>query len=107
MATSRDYVQYVCEQLRGAGAIRFRKMFGEYLIYVDDKPMVLVCDDTAYVKTLDCLAEKMRCADRGVPYEGAKEHYILDVDDSAFCREVILLMEPCVPLPKPRKKPAR
>ena len=104
MATSRDYVQYVCEQLRGAGAIRFRKMFGEYLIYVDDKPMVLVCDDTAYVKMLDCLAEKMRRADRGIPYEGAKEHYILNVDDGAFCREVIEAMAPFVPLPAHRKR---
>ena len=38
MATTKDYIEYVCERLHGAGGLRYRKMFGEYMVYVNDKP---------------------------------------------------------------------
>jgi len=43
-------------------------------------------------------------ADKGFPYKGAKEHYILDIDDADLTRAVILTLEPVTPIPKPRKK---
>ncbi len=42
MATSIDYIEYVCEQIRGVGEIRYKKMFGEYMVYVNDKPVIIV-----------------------------------------------------------------
>ena len=42
MSSSLDFVNYVCEQLEGVGAIRSRKMFGEYMVYVND-PVWLTC----------------------------------------------------------------
>jgi TfoX/Sxy family transcriptional regulator of competence genes len=45
MTTTVDYIEYVCEQDRSAGDIRYKKMFIEYMVYVDDKPFLLVCDD--------------------------------------------------------------
>ena len=107
MATTADYIEYVCEQIRGIGAVRYKKMFGEYMVYVNDKPILLVCDNTVFVKVLDCINEKMREAEKGFPYQGAKEHYILDIDNSEFSKEVITLLEPVIPLPKPRKKKNR
>ena len=104
MATTTDFVEYVCEQMVGAGEIRHRKMFGEYMVYVNDKPILLVCDNTVYVKKLDCIAEKMEKAATGFPYQGAKEHYILDIDNNVFSREIVSILEPVTPLPKPRKK---
>ena len=50
MATTKDYIEYVCERLHGAGGLRYRKMFGEYMVYVNDKPVLLVCDNTVFVK---------------------------------------------------------
>ena len=44
MATTKDYIEYVCERLHGAGGLRYRKMFGEYMVYVNDKPVLLVCE---------------------------------------------------------------
>ena len=41
MATTKDYIEYVCERLHGAGGLRYRKMFGEYMVYVNDKPVLL------------------------------------------------------------------
>ena len=104
MATTTDFVAYVCEQIQGAGAIRYQKMFGEYMVYVNEKPLLLVCDNTVFVKEREELAGIMARAERGFPYEGAKEHYILDIDDSDFSREVVAVLEPITPFPKPRKK---
>lgn len=104
MACSPEYVQYVCEQIAGVGTIRSRKMFGDYMVYVNEKPILLLCDNAVYVKMLDCIHEKMAGAQTGVPYEGAKEHYLLDIDDAAFSREIVLELEHVTKTPKPRKK---
>ena len=104
MSTTIDYIEFVCEQISGTGAVRYKKMFGEYMVYVNDKPVLLVCDNTVYVKQLDCLAEMMAGCLTGVPYQGAKEHYILDIENTAFCREVVTELEKVTPIPKPRKK---
>lgn len=104
MSSTKEYVEYVCQQIEGSGAIRYRKMFGEYMVYVNDKPVLLVCDNTVFVKKLDCIAEQMKTAACGVPYTGAKEHYILDIEAADFSREIVSLVEAVTPLPKPRKK---
>ena len=78
MATSQEYIEFVCEQLVGIENVRYKKMFGEYMVYVNDKPVLLVCDNTVYVKKLPEIEELMSGAECGVPYDSAKEHYILD-----------------------------
>ena len=104
MATTADFIEYVCEQIRGVGLVRSRKMFGEYMVYVNDKPILLVCDNIVYVKMLDCIAAQMENADKGFPYTGAKEHYILDIDDAEFAKEIVRILEPVTAIPKPKKK---
>ena len=103
MATSLNFIEYICDQLEGIGNIRYRKMFGEYMIYVNEKPIVLVCDDTIYVKKVDCIEEQMTETQVGYPYKGAKEHYILDIDHLEFCRNIITKIEAVTPLPKKEK----
>jgi len=104
MATSEDFMGYICEQLNGVGALRYRKMFGEYLLYVNDKPILTVCDNTAYIKKLDELADLMQNAKTGLPYTNAKEHYVLDIDNAEFAREVVAIAEKVIPLPKKKTK---
>ena len=104
MATTQDYIEFVCEQVRGEWNLRYRKMFGEYMVYVNDKPVLLVCDNTVFVKELDCIQDLMANAAKGHPYEGAKEHYILDVEDTALAQKVIAELEKVTPVPKPKKK---
>ncbi len=104
METTVDFIEYVCDQIRGAGEIRYKKMFGEYMVYINGKPILLVCDNSVYVKKLDCIAHKMQDASTGFPYTGAKEHYVLDIDHGDFSREIVALLEPVTPLPKPKKK---
>ena len=42
MATTQDFIEFVCEQIHGNYNIRYKKMFGEYMVYVNDKPILLV-----------------------------------------------------------------
>lgn len=104
MATTVDFIEYVCEQISGTGSVRYKKMFGEYMVYVNDKPILLVCDNTVFVKQLACIADKLENAEIGIPYTGAKEHYILDIDNMELSKNIIRTLEPVTPLPKPRKK---
>lgn len=104
MATTVDFIEYVCDQIQNTGNIRYKKMFGEYMVYVNDKPVLLVCDNTVYIKKLECIETQMTDAQTGIPYEGAKEHYVLDIDDMDFCKEIVRILEVNTPLPKPRKR---
>jgi len=106
MATDLSFIEYVCEQLRGVGDLRYRKMFGEYMVYVNDKPVITVCDNTVFIKQLDCIAEQMQGAKIGAPYDGAKPHYILDIDNADFAREIVCQVAAVTPLPKKKKQVA-
>ena len=50
MASHSDYVEYVVEQLRGAGSVRARKMFGEYGLFCDGTFFGVICDDQLFIK---------------------------------------------------------
>ena len=104
MATTADFAEYVCSQIEGVGTVRSRKMFGEYMVYVNNKPIFLVCDNTVFVKMLPELDALMGDAETGRPYKGASEHYILDIDNREHAYEVAKLLETIVPLPKPKKR---
>jgi TfoX/Sxy family transcriptional regulator of competence genes len=107
MATTLDFIEYVCGQIEGTATVRHKKMFGEYMVYANDKPILLVCDNTVYVKILPCVDELMATAEKGFPYKGAKEHYILDIDDSELAKAVAAALEQVLPVPKPKKKKSR
>ena len=104
MATTKDYLDYVLERLPEPAAAHCRKMFGEYMVYLNDRPVLLVCDNTVFVKKLPELTDLMKGAPTGVPYSGSKEHYILDMDDTERTAAVLAVLERVTPLPKPRKK---
>lgn len=102
MATTAEYIEFVCEQARGAWDVRYKKMFGEYMVYVNDKPVLLVCDNTVFVKKLPDVQSLLCNADVGVPYGGAKEHYVLDIEDRDLTAAVLEVLERVTPLPKKR-----
>ena len=104
MASSTDFVSYICEQLDGLGAVRSRKMFGDYMVYLNDKPVMILCDNRAMVKMLPCLADLLAGRPTQPPYEGAKDHYLLDPDDRDTLREAARMAEKVTPLPKKRTK---
>ena len=60
MATSRNILDYLLDQLQPARNIRARKMFGEYALYCDDRVVALVCDDQIFVKITSLRSHQAR-----------------------------------------------
>lgn len=106
MATSKEYADFVCEHMEPFGTVSSRKMFGEYMVYIDGKAVLNVCDNTAFVKELPELAELMSDAPRGFPYDGAKEHYMLDVENTELLEKLMPRLMELTPMPKPKKRKA-
>lgn len=104
MATPTDFIEFVCSQIAAAGEVRSRKMFGDYMVYLDEKPVITVCDGICYVKKLPAIEEMMCDAECGFPYEGAKEHYILDIGHAGLAVKVVRTIWDAVPFPKKRNR---
>jgi TfoX/Sxy family transcriptional regulator of competence genes len=108
MATDKDFFDYACDQIADAGGITGKKMFGEYAIYKDGKMILLVCDNTVFAKQLPEVAEMFakhgRTPESGFPYKGAKEHYMVDIDDKDLALDLAALLYRVLPMPKPKKK---
>lgn len=104
MATSKEYIEFVCDQLQGIDGVTYKKMFGEYLVYVNEKPVLLVCDNNVMVKKVPELTGLMQDAPEEYPYEGAKLHYILDIENKDLVRAVVAILEQVTPVPKRKKK---
>lgn len=105
MATNLEFVEFVCSRLKELGNVRYRKMFGDYMVYVNEKPMVLLCDNIAYVKKHPVITDMMQEAETGIPYDGAKEHYILDVEHKDVLLRIVGALEKVLPYSK--EKPAK
>jgi len=99
MATTQDYIEFVCSQVENEWNPQYRKMFGEYMVYVHGKPLLLVCDNTVYVRELEVISRLMENADKGFPYKGAKEHFIVDVEDRQLLNQLIEVLEKVIPVP--------
>ena len=103
MARSEEYIEYVCDQMKRWNP-KYRKMFGEYMVYINEKPLFIVCDDTVFVKELDCIKDIMENAEKGFPYEGAKEYYIVDIDNKELIERIIPEIEQVITVPVKKNK---
>jgi len=99
MPTTQDYIEFVYDQIDNGWNKRYKKMFGEYMVYINQKPILLVCDNTVYVKVLDCIRAFIQEENKGFPYKGAKEHYIVDVEDKELLNNIIEILEKIIPVP--------
>ena len=78
MASHLDFVNYVAEQLREAGAIRSRKMFGECGLYCDNVFFAVICDDQFFVKITPEGEAAFPNLPTAPPYEGAKDSFLVE-----------------------------
>lgn len=82
MASHPDFVNFVADQLREAGTIRSRKMFGEYGLYYDGVFFAVICDDQFFVKTTPEGQAAFPNLPKAPPYEGARDSFLVeDVED--------------------------
>lgn len=105
MASSKEYVDYISEQLSELDDIIFRPMMGEYILYYKGRIAGGIYDDRLLVKPVDAAVKFMPRADRVKPYDGAKEMLsVEEVDDAEFLTRLIDAMWSGLPEPKRAKK---
>jgi len=105
MATNFSTIEYLLDNLSEVGDLTYKKMFGEYMIYLNGKPIFLICNDTLYVKMLPEVEYLLAGKATDAPYNGAKPHYIVDdIDDKGLLKDLAIELEKVIPLPKPKKK---
>ena len=101
MASSKEYLDFVLEQLSELEDISYRAMMGEYVIYYRGKVMGGIYDDRFLVKQTKSSLKMMPDADLELPYEGAKEMIMVDdVDNRDFLKDLFEAMYDELPVPK-------
>jgi TfoX/Sxy family transcriptional regulator of competence genes len=103
MASGKEYLNYVLDQLSDLDGISHRAMMGEYIIYYQGKIIGGIYDDRFLVKQTKSAKELMPDAPLEIPYEGAKEMLLADVDNREFLAELLGAMYDELPEPKKRK----
>ena len=105
MASDKEYLDFVLEQLSGADGITYRAMMGEYIIYCRGKVIGGIYDDRFLIKPVASAVEMMPDAAYELPYEGAKEMLLVDnIDDREFLKKLVEAVYEELPEPKKKKK---
>ena len=105
MSSDKEFVDYVVEQLRDAGSIRSKKMFGEYGLWCDGNFFGTVEDNQFYVKMTQAGHEMLPDAEPAAPHGGTPGMYLVeDLEDTRFLKE--LVSRTCEELPQPKQKTA-
>ena len=104
MASSKEYLDFILEQLSELDEITYRGMMGEYIIYYRSKVIGGIYDDRFLVKNIKAAADLMPEATLELPYDGAKEMLLVDdVENKGFLRDLLEAMYNELPAPKKRK----
>ncbi len=104
MASTKEYLDYVLEQLSGLEDVRYRAMMGEYVLYYRGKVVGGVYDDRLLVKQTPGARELLPDAPAEPPYPGAKEMLLADVDDRELLTALLPRLYDELPEPKKTKK---
>lgn len=78
MASEKEFVDYVVEQMQGAGQITCRKMFGEYGLYCDGHIFGLICDNQVFIKPTEAGRAFIGEVTEAPPYPGTKLYFLVD-----------------------------
>jgi len=105
MPTDKDFVDYVGEQAQLDGHLSFRRMFGEYGVYLDGKVIAFICDNSLFVKPTKATEKITQALPRRSPYPQAKPYPVADelLDDSEALKSLLVQTAQDLPVPKPRK----
>lgn len=104
MASTLEFVEYVCEQSSEAGIITYKKMFGEYGIYCNGKIIGLICNNQLFVKKTKIGETLLSEVEEASPYTNAKPHFVVDfLEDKELLSKFIEKTCEELPMPKPKK----
>jgi TfoX/Sxy family transcriptional regulator of competence genes len=107
MSSELQTIEFIAEQMEGAGEITYRAMFGEYALYCDGKIMALVCDDQLFVKPTEAGRSFIEDVVEVPPYPGAKPYFLIEdqIEDREWIATLVRLSVKELPEPKPKSKP--
>ena len=104
MATKKEYLEFILDQLSGLFEITYRMMMGEYIIYYRGKIAAYVCNDRLLVKPVESVKRMIPDAPLEPPYEGAKNMVLIeDIDNKDFSTKLFDVMYPELLEPKKKK----
>jgi TfoX/Sxy family transcriptional regulator of competence genes len=106
MASSLDTMQYIVDQAGLGSRLSYRKMFGEYALYVDGKVAALVCDDQLFLKSTPEGRQLLHKVVEAAPFPGARNFLLLaeELDDPERLAAVLLATAAALPEPKLKTK---
>ena len=105
MASSKEYLDFILEQLSELEEITYKAMMGEFIIYYKGKIIGGIYDDRLLVKPVQSAINYMPNAVYELPYDGAKEMLLVDdVDNKEFLTGLFNSIYDELPAPKPKKK---
>jgi TfoX/Sxy family transcriptional regulator of competence genes len=107
MASRQSTVDFIVEQIAGAGAVSAKKMFGEYGLFCDGRMVALICDDQLFVKPTESGRAYIGEVTEAPPYPGSKPCLLITGDkweDSEWLAMLIKISTAELPLPKQKSK---
>lgn len=105
MASDQKFVDFIIDQIQGAGTINSKKMFGEYGLYADQKIFALVCDNKLFIKPTEAGKQFIGNVVEAPPYPGAKPSFLIEeqLEDREWITELVRITAAALPEPKPKK----
>ena len=105
MSSDEHFIQYLLEQLQGAGTVTARKMFGEYGVYCDGKMAAVVCDNRFFVRPTAAGRAFIGTPVEEPPYPGSKPNFLIEeqLEDAEWLCQLLRLTVQQLPAPKPKK----
>lgn len=109
MATEPGFVQYAAEQAALGSRLAYRKMFGEYALYLDGKVVAFACDNSLFIKPTQAVQNGYPDFPIRPPYPGGRPHPVIDelLDDPDSLQRLIVETAALLPEPKPKKPKTR
>lgn len=106
MASDEEFVEYVVGQMCDAGAVTFKKMFGEYAVYCDGKVVALVCENCLYIKPTEGGRKFIKNVVQASPYAGAKPYFLIEdqMEDRSWLGELVRVTAEELPAPKLKER---
>ena len=106
MASDKNFVAFVTDQIENAGEITSKMMFGEYVVYADGKLFGLICDNRLFIKPTEGGRAFIGDVTEAPPYPGAKASFLIgeQIGDRAWLSELVRISVRELPAPKPKRK---
>ena len=104
MASDLSTIEYIVDQSLLGSRLSYRRMFGEYALYLNTKVVAFVCDNRLFLKPTDAGRAVLGVPTEAPPYPGAKNYFVLDeaLEDPQLLRQALEVTEAALPFPKPK-----